>query len=161
MYLKYQISAAFCFLVITNAHAVENNAALKLVEISMGETWPAMKQMIDGNFDNQAKIAKEKQPRDLAGEIFIEELKNAFNLESLTKLFAAEYARRLTPAELDEALAYLSSPLSKKQRDIANSFKDPRLVAPIVQDACNRARSRLSSVGAVSSATVDQACPLK
>jgi hypothetical protein len=88
-------------------------------------------------------------------------LKNATNPESILKFYAAQYALNLAPAEIDVALGYLSSPVAKKQRDIANSFGDPEWLAPTVQEACSRARVRLSAVGMVGEASLDQSCPLK
>jgi hypothetical protein len=158
---KPLISVMFCFLAVTNSFAFDNSASFKLAEITVRDSWPSLHPLLLGNLDNLARLAKEKIPRDISGEIFIEEMKNAFNAESFTRLLADQFAGTMTPNEIDESLAYVSSSAAKKRRAIANSFGDPKFISPITQDACSRIRVRLAAVGAIGDAALDQACPLK
>jgi len=83
--------------------------AYQLAETSVDESFKGLKPVLDGAFDNLQKNAIASGKSDRSLEIFIEEVKNAFNRENFIKVIAEVWARDLTRDELQQALDFVNS----------------------------------------------------
>lgn len=131
--------------------------AYTLAELVVDETFKDVRPLIIGAFDNLEKTALASGKGDRSVSIFIEEMKNAFNRENFIRVIAEVWQREMTLQELQEAQAFLNSSTGRKFRNVSNSMKDPRALAPIFQEACSRARSRIQAISG-STAELDKAC---
>ena len=131
--------------------------AYQLAETSVDESFKGLKPVLDGAFDNLQKNAMASGKSDRSLEIFIEEVKNAFNRENFIKVIAEVWARDLTRDELQQALDFVNSPAGRKFRNASQSMKDQRNLMPIFLEACSRARTRVQN-GGINSSGLDAAC---
>jgi len=131
--------------------------AYQLAETSIDDSFKSLKPVLDGAFDNLQRNAASSGKSDRSLEIFIEEMKNAFNRENFIKAIAEVWARDMTREELQQALEFTNSPVGKKFRTVSQSMKEPRNLMPIFLDACSRARARALNVG-MNTTGLDAAC---
>ncbi len=133
------------------------DAAYKLAELAVDESYKDVKPLMDGAFDNLLKenVAKGRSDRSL--EIFVEEVKNAFNRENLIKVVVDVWSREMTEGELQQAIDFIQSPAGRKFSTVSQSMKEPRNLMPILLDACSRARTRVLNVG-MNTTGLDAAC---
>lgn len=131
--------------------------AYQLAELAVDESYKNVKPLMDGAFDNLLKEAIAKGHSDRSLEIFVEEVKNAFNRENFIKVVADVWAREMTKYELQQAINFIQSPAGRKFSAVSQSMKETKNLLPIFQDACGRARARVMNVGATS-ANLDNIC---
>ncbi|NBX21875.1 MAG: hypothetical protein EBR58_11070 [Betaproteobacteria bacterium] len=67
--------------------------AYQLAETSIDDSFKSLKPVLDGAFDNLQRNAASSGKSDRSLEIFIEEMKNAFNRENFIKAIAEVWAR--------------------------------------------------------------------
>lgn len=133
------------------------DTAYKLAELAIDESFKGVKPLMDGALDNLLKDAATKGRSDRSLEIFVEEVKNAFNRENLIKLAADVWSREMTKEELQQTIDFIESPAGRKFKTVSKSMAERHNMMPIFQDACGRARARALNVG-MSTSGLDAAC---
>ncbi|MDR7305414.1 DUF2059 domain-containing protein [Rhodoferax saidenbachensis] len=143
---------------VGSAHAqTTRELAFKLAEAAVDDSFKEVRPMLMAAFDNLEKDASANGKSDRTLSIFIEEVKNSFNRENFIKAIGDVWEREMTRAELQEALNFMTSPTGRKFQVVSKTMKEPRNLAPIFREACNRARSRVQAI-ATNPAELDRVC---
>jgi Glu-tRNA(Gln) amidotransferase subunit E-like FAD-binding protein len=112
---------------------------------------------LDGTLENLKRKTRESGKLDRVLEIWIDEMKGSMNLESFTQVLAGFWAEELTLSELQQALEMVQSPIYKKLSELSDSMAQPKTIAPIVKEACNRTRVRAQAAN-LSTRDIDMVC---
>lgn len=158
MFNKFLTLLIVCIGFFDNANAQGvKYEAFKLAEITMNDSWDAIKPMLDGMLDNLEKTNKAELGTDKSVSIFMEEFKRSISRENFTKMLALAWSEQMTESELKEALAFVTSPTGRKFGALSKSLGDAKIVAPILSEACGKTRERLKAI-ATRNAELERFC---
>lgn len=121
--------------------------SIRLADLLIEASWPTMNQMMPmviAGFTAQVRASGKATP---ASEVFIEELRKAFlDRDTVARGFAVALSQQYSTQELLEITAFMQSPTGRKYLRFST---DPRattaFIAPVLKQACDLARPRLSA----------------
>lgn len=146
MYRKLLAAVALATSTLANAQQASLES-IRLADVLVEASWPTMVQMmpvIIGGLTAQVRASGKATP---ASEVFIEELRKAFmDRDAVARGLAVALAQQYSTQELLEISAFMQSPTGRKYLRFSS---DPRattaFIAPVLKQACDLARPRLSA----------------
>ncbi|MDT8991907.1 DUF2059 domain-containing protein [Curvibacter sp. APW13] len=155
---KYLFALGLVFALFTPAGAqTKQELAFELAKTAIDGQFKYLKPLLDGSLDNLKRQSRDSGKLDRVMEIWIDEMKGSMNPESFTQILSRLWAEELTQQELQQALEFMRSPAYKKLAELSESIGQPKTIAPIVKEACNRTRVRAQSIG-LSTRDLDVIC---
>lgn len=146
------------FAILTPVHAqTKEELALELAQLAINEQFKYIKPLMDGSLENLKQETKRSGKLDRVMEIWIDEMKGSMNPESFIQVLGAKWSAELTHKELQQILEIYRSPLYRKLSALSESMSQPKTLAPIIREACNRTKVRAESVS-LSTRDLDVVC---
>jgi hypothetical protein len=123
--------------------------SVRLADVLIEASWPTMNQMMPVVIAGLAAQIRAGGKATPASEVFIEELHKAFlDRDTVARGLAVALSQQYSTQELLEITAFMQSPTGRKYLQFST---DPRattaFIAPVLKQACERARPRLGDAG--------------